>query len=286
MCEECFVTLCLLRIILVSYSNSDDGEDDQASPPAAKKMQPTTSTSACTSTERTDELQHLAEMFSDKTTSELETCLLLNGTCSKTVNSLLGQSSSVSFNDFQNDNDMNDNDDNDLLSSIFLDMSSQSKEERLSSELKHIQRKMSVDKVKLKIDEEDLLEDAMVYYKGAEFDPTKRLRIVYMGQSAVDTGGVVKQFYTQLLSAVSKQFFQGANYCTPIYSSDVVAAGVMKLVGVMIVHSILQGGPGFPIFSPAVYNYLCTGDLQEAVKTMTIEDCSLHIQDLIKKVNV
>ena len=135
---------------------------------------------------------------------------------------------------------------------------------------------MSAPKVKLKIDEEDLLEDAMVYYKAEEFDPTKRLRIVYSGKSAADAGGVVRQFYTQLLCAVSKQFFQGLDYRTPIYSSDVVAAGVMKLVGVMVVHRILQGGPGFPIFSPAVYNYLCKGDLQEAVKTMTTDDCSLE----------
>lgn len=227
-------------------------------------------------------MQHLAEMFPDKTTSELETCLRLNGTYRKTVNSLLGQNSPFLLNDFQND-DMNDDDDY-LLSSIFSDMSNQSNEECLSSELKNIPRKMSDEKAKLRIDEEDLLEDAMVYYKGAEFDPTKRLRIVYTGQSAVDTGGVITQFYTQLLSAVSKQFFQGIKYCTPIYSSDAVAAGVMKLVGVMIVHSILQGGPGFPIFSPTVFNYLCKGDLQEAVKTMTIEDCSLHIQELIKKV--
>ena len=191
------------------------------------------------------------------------------------------------FHDNPNDYDMNavatfdDDDDDELLHSIFLD---QSKGERLSSELKSIQRKMSAEKVKLKIDEEDLLEDAMVYYKAEEFDPTKRLRIVYSGQSAADTGGVERQFYTQLLCAVSKQFFQGLDYRTPMYSSNVVAAGVMKLVGVMDVHRILQGGPGFPIFSPAVYNYLCKGDLQEAVKTMTTDDCSLHMQDVIIKV--
>lgn len=70
-------------------------------------------------------------MFPDKTTSELETSLRLNGTFSKTVNSLLGQNSSSLFNDFKND--MNDDDDY-SLSSIFSDMSNQSKEERLSSE--------------------------------------------------------------------------------------------------------------------------------------------------------
>ena len=142
---------------------------------------------------------------------------------------------------------------------------------------------MSAEKVKLKIDEKDILEDAMVYYKAEDFDPTKRLTIVYSGQSPADTEGVVRQFYTLLLCAVPKQFFQGLDR-TPIYSSDVVAAGVMKLVGVMVVYSILQGGPGFPIFSPAVYNYLCKGALQEAVKTMTTDDCSLHMQGLITKV--
>ena len=249
---------------------------------------PSSTTTDCTSTNRSKELQHLSEMFPDKTSSELEACLIQNGSYSKTVNSLLGQNSKSLLHDNPNDYDMNaavtfddDDDDDELLQSIFLD---QSKGECLSSQLKSIQRKMSAEKVKLKIDEEDLLEDAMVYYKAEEFDPTKRLRIVYSGQSAVDTGGVVRQFYTQLLCAVSNQFFQGLDYRTPIYSSDVVAAGVMKLVGVMVVHSILQGGAGFPIFSPAVYNYLCKGDLQEAVKTMTTDNCSLHMQDLITKV--
>ena len=105
---------------------------------------------------------------------------------------------------------------------------------------------MSAAKVKLKIDEEDLLEDAMVYYKAEEFDPTKRLRIEYSGKSAADTGGVVRQFYAQLLCAVSKQFFQGLDYRTPIYSSDVVAAGVMKLVGKWLCTEFYKGALAFP----------------------------------------
>ena len=75
---------------------------------------------------------------------------------------------------------------------------------------------MSAEKVKLNIDGEDLLENAMVYYKAEEFDPTKRLRTVYSGQSAAETEGVVRQFYTLLLCAVSKQFFQGLENRTPI----------------------------------------------------------------------
>ena len=33
----------------------------------------------------------------------------------------------------------------------------------------------------------------------------------------------------------------------------------------MISHSTMQNGPGFPYFAPAVYSYIATGNLEEAV---------------------
>ena len=63
-----------------------------------------------------------------------------------------------------------------------------------------------------------------------------------------------------------------------------VASGVMKLVGTIIVHSVLQGGPGFPIFSPGVYNYLAKGKLNEVMEAITIKDCSSHMEHFITKV--
>jgi len=52
----------------------------------------------------------------------------------------------------------------------------------------------------------------------------------------------------------------------------------MKLVDTIIVHSILQGGPGVPIFSPGIYYYLAKGDVEEALKGLTVTDCSLQIK--------
>lgn len=117
-------------------------------------------------------------------------------------------------------------------------------------------------------------------------DATKRLQIMYRGQPAADTGGVLRQFYTQLLIEVSNVFFHGEEYKSPIYNCEMVASGVMKLVGIIIVHSILQGGPGFPVFGPAVYNYLATGDVQEAMKGLTIKDCSSQMAHFITMVRV
>ena len=33
----------------------------------------------------------------------------------------------------------------------------------------------------------------------------------------------------------------------------------MEIAGVIIAHSVLQGGPGFPCLSPVVYCYILTG---------------------------
>ena len=40
----------------------------------------------------------------------------------------------------------------------------------------------------------------------------------------------------------------------------------------MISHSLVQGGPGFPYLAPAVYWYVATGDLGEAIDKASIFD--------------
>jgi hypothetical protein len=76
--------------------------------------------------------------------------------------------------------------------------------------------------------------------------------------------------------------FHGDRYKCPIYNSKVVASGIMKLCGTITVHSILQGGPGLPIFTPSVYYCLATGDSDAAMERMTIQDCFLHQQGKCK----
>ena len=138
----------------------------------------------------------------------------------------------------------------------------------LPSILEELKGHMSNEKEKVKVDEEDLLNDAMAYYKDPNFDPKKKLRVVYNKQPAADTGGVTRQFFTQLLHLMSEEFFHGDYYKIPTYNSRVVASGIMKLVGTIIVHSILQGGPGLRILSPSVCHYLATGDVDGAIQTI------------------
>lgn len=82
-------------------------------------------------------------------------------------------------------------------------------------------------------------------------------------------------FHTQPLTVITDSLFQGEKYHSPIYNSDTAASGLIKFVGTVIVHSIVQRGPGLPVFSPGIH-YLAKGNVEEAMKSLTEIDCSLE----------
>ena len=177
-------------------------------------------------------------MFPDSTREDISTSLAVHGTVARAALSL---STTLA-----NDKDASDSD---LAEPVFPPRGSDSRPASLSGLLEDLKDNMSNDRQKLKVDEEDLLNDA----KDANFDPKKKLRVIYNKQPAADIGGVSRLFFTQLLHLLSVEFFHGDDYKIPIYNSHVVASGMMMLVGKIIVHSILQGGPGLTIFSVSLF---------------------------------
>lgn len=221
-----------------------------------------------------EQIDQLVEMFPETPRNVLSTSLDVHGTVARAAISL----STCLTNG-------NEDSDSDLTEPVFLPRGNDDKRPAsLPLLLEELQGNLSTEREKLKVDEDDLLNDAMTYYKAADFDPKKKLRVIYNNQPAPDTGGVTRQFFTQLLYLVSEEFFHGDDYKIPIYNSQVVASGMIRLVGSIIVHSILQGGPGFKFFSPAVYHYLATGDVDGAIKKMSISDCSVRIKYYINMV--
>jgi hypothetical protein len=87
-------------------------------------------------------------------------------------------------------------DDSDLDKPVFLPRDSKLEPvPSLPSILEKLKRNLSNEKEKLKVDGDDLLNDAMAYYKDPDFNPRKRLRVIYNNQPAADTGGVTRQFF-------------------------------------------------------------------------------------------
>jgi len=88
----------------------------------------------------------------------------------------------------------------------------------------------------------------------------------------VDSGGLLRQAFTSAFDAISqnnvpglKLFTGQACRLTPVYSSENLLTEIFEILGKMVGHSLIPDGPGFPYLEPAIYWYIATGDLDEAV---------------------
>ena len=111
-------------------------------------------------------------MFPGKSNSILQHALTSHGSVDRAALSLSRNRPQEVVDDYEDD------DDESLLNPIFTP---QGEEESLEVALKKLEKGLSTEQEKLKVDEEDLLNDSMAYYKGSRFDPKKRLRVVYRG---------------------------------------------------------------------------------------------------------
>ena len=256
-----------------SFPEQVEGADDDICSgfTSGSSLSAAISSSSATNQEGLDQLK---DIFPGKSTNIPQNALTCRRSVSQAALFLTSQNSPCEI-------DVHEEEDDCLLEPAFP--SANEKANSLDEVLKEIQRGFSTQKEKVKVDEEDVLSDALAYYKDPCFDPTKRLRIVYTGQPAVDTGGVSRHFFSQLLQVISEMFFQGTNYKSPVYNADTVASG-MKYIGTIIVHSILLGGPGFPVFSPSVSRYIATGDINAAMVMLNYGDCSESVKNFLDKV--
>ena len=125
---------------------------------------------------------------------------------------------------------------------------------------------------RLKVDEEDVAIDLLQYYKSDKFDAKLPITVRFRSQPGVDSGGLLRQAFTSAFEEIAQnkvpglRLFTGPpNRLTPLYSSGNVLTQIFETLGKMIAHCLIQDGPGFPYLAPAIYWYIATGDLNEAV---------------------
>ena len=157
---------------------------------------------------------------------------------------------------------------------------------------KNLLKKMHGSRFKLRIAEDDILNDAIAYYKSPSFDPTWPLRIQFTGQPAVNTGGVKREFFTQLkeqfISGEHFSMFEGpANRLLFKYNHQCLGAGIPKMLGTIISHSLVHLCGGFPHLALSHYYYLVTGDVERAsAYTSVLDVYDVEKRDFIDKVHV
>lgn len=132
--------------------------------------------------------------------------------------------------------------------------------------------KSSVSAERLKVNEEVVVIDLLQYYKSKEFDPKIPISVRFQGQPGEDSGVLLRQAFTSAFDAISQNKVPGLKLftgqpcrLTPVYGSKNLLTEIFNILGRMIGHSLIQDGPGFPYLAPAIYWYIATSDLDEAV---------------------
>ena len=142
--------------------------------------------------------------------------------------------------------------------------------------------------VYLEVDPDHLIETAVRYYKQPSLHLTHPLSIQYSGAAAIDAGGPRRQFFTNVLKALKSHYslFEGSdNQLVPVYSASVLASGLLKVLGQVIVHSCLQEGPGFPFLAPFVYKSICRMSMDEILPYyVEVSDLPISMRYLVEQV--
>ena len=123
--------------------------------------------------------------------------------------------------------------------------------------------------------------------------PEQELESALKIKVALETGGVLRQFFSDVFVALSQnsdgvQLFEGEpKRRLPLFKSEHVVSDLFEILGKIISHSLVQGGPGFPYLAPVVYSYISTGELQVALLHVSAVDvCDPVLSNLIERVRL
>jgi len=184
------------------------------------------------------------------------------------------------------------------LVNTLLDNQEKSKESgknfsNLQSALEYLKFNVLDEKKRIRIHQSNALEEGFELLKGQEFDQKEKLVVSYKNQPAIDTGGVLRQFYTDCFAQMVDggnlpAIFEGNDNCkVPVSNSAIMLSGIMELTGKLIAHSIVQANIGIGYLAPCVYEYLVTGDLSAATELVSIDDSfNDYVKDYNKRVNI
>ena len=137
------------------------------------------------------------------------------------------------------------------------------------------------------VESSSVVSSAIKYYKRSTVDMRRPLSLSFRGTPTIDAGGPKRQFFTDTLNALKDEYnlFEGSeDRLLPVYSTSVLASGLLKVIGQVIVHSVLFKGPAFAFLAPCIYKYISSGSVEEAVQCVKLSDLSPPVADTIEKV--
>ena len=110
------------------------------------------------------------------------------------------------------------------------------------------------------------------------------LHIEFQGEEGIDAGALKCEFFECLMKEVNERLFEG-EITRRLPKRDNGVERNHEIAGIIFGHSILQGGPAFPVLCPAVFDYLVYGDEFPSVEDIPKNAVTEGIIELIMEVS-
>ena len=120
-----------------------------------------------------------------------------------------------------------------------------------------------------------LFSDAARAFSRPNFNVSKLLKVVFVGEPSVDEGGPRREFFQLLMKEAftSSGLFAGwPQNVVPIHSVEAVAANSYYIVGKMIATCLVQGGQPPVCFAAAVADYIVFDEVKSEPSLNDIPD--------------
>lgn len=85
------------------------------------------------------------------------------------------------------------------------------------------------------------------------------LSVEFYEEEGIDAGAIRLSFFEMLMTEINSQLFEG-NPTGRVPKKDWGLSSVFEIAGMMVAHSVLNGGGALPCLLPAIYHGIATGE--------------------------
>ena len=116
----------------------------------------------------------------------------------------------------------------------------------------------------LNIRRSKMWQDASRAFSSSTFTCSRGIRVKFIGEMGVDGGGPRREFYRLLVQAIctTSGLLEGSDgNKIPSHNWAALKARKFVLLGLMAGMSMVDGGPGLPVFAASVFHYIATNSI-------------------------
>ena len=142
---------------------------------------------------------------------------------------------------------------------------------------------VKTDDYSLTVDRDEVWRGALLFYKKALCNSDilrNNLTVSFNGEDGLDAGAIKAEFFEMLLKEIQQRLFEGSEWSMlPVKDSS--KGLLFQLAGIIVSHSIVQGGPSFSALCPAIYFYLADADPLYVLSQLRRQDIPLNAGTLV-----